>query len=83
MGAISNYEQARRPILAEELQRFANVLGIPVAYFYAELDTEEFNDAEAVHWLKYMEPHLKPAARATLKALYEQSDREAKEGRAA
>lgn len=71
-----HWERDRTEPSASQLKELAKVLHVSVSYLVGEQPREQFEDEEAARWYNGLPPHLRPAARATLRALYEQSDRE-------
>lgn len=70
------WESGRNEMAVTDLPRIAKALGTTSTYLLGEEDDEVVQDREAAMYLNNMPPMLKPAARAALKALYDQRDRE-------
>lgn len=64
-------------ISAPDLAIIASYLGVPVAYFYDQMDNEQFRDEEAVRFYNGLKPPMKEVAKQQLKALFDAQDREA------
>jgi transcriptional regulator with XRE-family HTH domain len=70
-ATIARYESGSRQPGASEMVEYAHVLRVSVSWLYDEQSAEEFEDADAAAWYNGLQPNLKPAARAALKAISE------------
>lgn len=70
------WESGRNEMAVTDLPRIAKALRTTSMYLLGEEDDEIVQDRESAMYLRDMPPNLKPAARAALRALYEQRDRE-------
>ena len=76
-----NYERGRVLFGEEHLRLLSEILDAPVSWMFGEMPEDDFADDEAAAWYNGIAPTLRPAARAMLKTLYEQSAREKGLGR--
>lgn len=71
------YETGARDISATQLYVLAQFLRCPIGYFFVE-DTagNDLTEENALAYYRGIPPDLKPAARAVLKTMFEQADRD-------
>lgn len=75
-AAYSHWETGRADIPSSALSAIAKILMIPAAYLLGEKSEDSWLDEEAMEFYNGTSPELRVAARATLKALFEESDRQ-------
>lgn len=74
-AAYSHWETGRADIPTSALAAIARILETPVNYLIGQQSEGEWLDEQAMLFYNGMEPHLRPTALATLKALCDASDR--------
>jgi transcriptional regulator with XRE-family HTH domain len=74
-AAYSHWETGRADMPSSALAAIAKVLEIPAGYLLGEMRETEWMDERAMAFYKGTAPDLRLAAVATLKALFEESDR--------
>jgi transcriptional regulator with XRE-family HTH domain len=87
--SLSNWERGERELGISDIISLAAALEIPVSSLLGEQFNdrsaaafhERFDDEDAAIWYNGLPPTLKPAARAALKALYDQADVETRRRR--
>jgi Predicted transcriptional regulators len=87
--SLSNWERGERELGISDIISLAAALEIPVSSLLGEqfndrsagVFHEQFEDEDAAIWYNGLPPTLKPAARAALKALYDQADVETRRRR--
>jgi transcriptional regulator with XRE-family HTH domain len=73
----SRIESGNVGVMAADLAEIADALKVDITYFYENDAFEEIaGDGDVMLYYNGMPPILRPAAKAALKALYEQQDRE-------
>ncbi len=75
-AAYSHWETGRADIPSSALAKIATILTIPANYLLGQTSEEEWMDEQAMIFFNGTSPQLKQTAVATLKALFEASDRE-------
>ncbi|MCW3095754.1 MAG: Helix-turn-helix domain [Chthonomonadaceae bacterium] len=75
-AAYSHWETGRADIPSSALAVIANILSIPANYLLGQQSETEWLDEQAMLFYKGTSPDLRPTALATLKALFEASDRQ-------
>ena len=73
-----HYETGHSEMVPSKLIKAAEVLDVPVAYFFDEVGDAELEDKDVMRYYKGLPPFLKPVARQQLKALFDAQDEEAK-----
>ncbi len=71
----SKYESGHIKVSATDIDLIADALKVPVSYFYDDVQ-EDYDEHEVLAYYRGVPPTLKKAAKAALKALFEQQDRE-------
>ena len=75
-AAYSHWETGRADIPASALAIIANILELPANYLLGQQSEEQWMDEQAMLFFNGVSPDLKRTAVATLKALFEESDRQ-------
>ena len=73
------YETGHSEMVTSKLIKAAEVLDVPVAYFFDEVGDAELEDKDVMRYYKGLPPFLKPVARQQLKALFDAQDEEARD----
>lgn len=74
-AAYSHWETGRADIPSSALSAIAKILELPSSYLLGEQSPGEWQDEKAMEFYNGIAPELKPTAYATLKTLFEASDR--------
>jgi transcriptional regulator with XRE-family HTH domain len=75
-AAYSHWETGRADIPSSALAAIADIFSIPATYLLGQQSDSEWMDEQAMIFYKGTSEKYRPAALATLKALFEESDRE-------
>lgn len=75
-AAYSHWENGRADIPASALAAIAHILNLPANYLLGQQSETEWQDEQAMLFYNGTSPDLRPTAVATLKALFEASDRQ-------
>ncbi|MBV9848779.1 MAG: helix-turn-helix transcriptional regulator [Armatimonadetes bacterium] len=73
-STYAQYEAGINEMSVSDLAALAEILEVPVGYFFGEESEEEYADDETILYYRGLPPTLKPAARAAIKALYDVQD---------
>lgn len=74
-AAYSHWETGRADIPSTALAAVARIMDISVNYLLGQTSESEWLDEQAMQFYNGTAPNLRPAAVATLRALFEASDR--------